>query len=978
MKFTKSTLIFLFILLPVTVMGQYYNSTVINRPAGLNWQQLQTDHFRIIFPNGQDSVAYRSAAILEAHYMQTSALTGGTLSNFPVVLNSYNDLSNGFVTSYNFRSEIDIAPQKGKGMNPLSGDWLEHVLSHELVHATHFNIQQPAKGKKVSIPNVVSILSRDFARSFHGFPPVGLHEGLAVYYETESVAPMGGRGNYPFFTNRFNSNFGSSGRWNMGQTFMTADYTQPYNRHYISGYTFIDWLHNEYGDDISREAIRFHYHNFFLGYGFALRKKTGKWPGQLYTLYEEDLAKEEDARLASISSNTTEKSQVLDTRFKGEELHAPKWISDNELVFTGAFYNARIGLYSYRLDEGSTKLIKETFVTSDYNYEIENGNELYFSSHFRNPKYPGIYGTRIQKLNFETGRTEELITNESTFAATTNGNRTLAIQQVNSKGSIVEVLENGELSVLKSFESTTPIALRFNPQNPNQLAVVMNRRGVQGLWITSLQALDENLDTPPVLAFRDASIHDPEWHPGGEKLMFTMDAAPAMNVYEYDLESGEIHQLTSSLYNAFEASYSPSGDRIAYVLQQGDERKLAILHRDDFVNQQVAPSQLLTGESLNQKISQPLTGSVVPDSIRDIEKSAYRGDVSWLKPRTIFPVYREKAGVSQIGLGFTSVDALSRQAYSLEFTGIQERLWYDFSYINKTFYPGFKFSGYSDPEFFTVSNPNTGNTFSLMRQDRGFSLSLPLEYTFRGDTRYSSIYFEPKITAEQFKYYNLIPSELSDFTTRFKAGFFSQLSLGILNLRRDVQPSSGLSFFGLVEKTLNEPTAIIQFPGGDVSTSFSDQWTAYYGVFGFVSPLRRWNQSLRLDLQFLQQSASPIYSNGTILPFGFESSDFPNYSASDGSGFQNLGRFSTRYTIPLFYPDNGGLTVPLYLSSIYLTTFTHTLTDLNSNDLVASSRSIFGAGFHVQFKLSNLMFDLGVGFAYEPTRDKTQFLFGQF
>lgn len=191
-------------------------------------------------------------------------------------------------------------------------------------------------------------------------------------------------------------------------------------------------------------------------------------------------------------------------------------------------------------------------------------------------------------------------------------------------------------------------------------------------------------------------------------------------------------------------------------------------------------------------------------------------------------------------------------------------------------------------------------------------------------------------------------------------------------------PPAASPFFGLVEKTLNDPTAIIQFPGGDVSTSFSDQWTAYYGVFGFVSPLRRWNQSLRLDLQFLQQSASPIYSNSTILPFGFESSDFPNYSASNGSGFQNLGRFSTRYTIPLFYPDNGGLTVPLYLSSVYLTTFTHTLTDLNANDLVASSRSIFGAGFHVQFKLSNLLFDLGVGFSYEPTRDKTQFLFGQF
>lgn len=524
MRPIKTTLIFLFILIPVTVMGQYYNSTVINRPIGLNWQQLQTDHFRVIFPDGQDSVAYRSAAILEAHYAQTSALTGGTLSNFPVILNSYNDLSNGFVNSFNFRSEIDIAPQKGKGMNPQSGDWLEHVLSHELVHATHFNIQQPAKGKKVSIPNIVSILSRDAARSFHGFPPVGLHEGLAVYYETEAVAPMGGRGNYPFFTNRFNSNFGSSNRWNMGQTFMTSDYTLPSGRHYISGYTFVDWLHDEYGDDISREAIRFHYHNFFLGYGYALRKKTGKWPGQLYALYEEDLAAEEEDRLASISNNTTERSEIIETPFKGEELHAPKWISNNELIFNGAFYNARIGLYSYHIENGSTKLMKEALVTSDYNYEVENELTLFYSRHYQNPKYPGIYGTSINKLNLESGEDVELTTGTSTYAPTTNGEVVLAIQQVNSKGSIVEVLENGALSVLKEFESTTPIALRFDPQDPDQLAVVMNRRGVQGLWITTLQTLAEDLDRQPTLAFKEASIHDPEWHPDGNKLMFTMDA----------------------------------------------------------------------------------------------------------------------------------------------------------------------------------------------------------------------------------------------------------------------------------------------------------------------------------------------------------------------------------------------------------------------------------------------------------------------
>ncbi len=270
----------------------------------------------------------------------------------------------------------------------------------------------------------------------------------------------------------------------------------------------------------------------------------------------------------------------------------------------------------------------------------------------------------------------------------------------------------------------------------------------------------------------------------------------------------------------------------------------------------------------------------------------------------------------------------------------------------------------------------SGGPFTLIQQNRGLSFSVPFDYTIRGDTRLTSLTMEPEFSAEQFKYYNQQPEALSDFTTIYKASLFSQLNIGILTQYRDLQPSSGFSLFGLYESSLNEPAYSVNYPWTSVDYEEAVQWTAHYGVSGFVSPLRRLNQSLRIDLQFLQQSKNPIYSNDTITPLGFTDTPFPN--EINGEGFRNIGRFSTRYTIPLFYPDNGGVTVPLYLSSIYLTTFTHTLTDMTANDLHASSRSIFGGGFHVQFKVSNLLFDLGVGIAYEPTRNNTQFIFGQF
>lgn len=983
MKHFEILLFSILLLFPALAFSQLdnplnYNAFVINRPGGLDWQEIKTEHFRIIFPNGEDSLAYRSAAILESHYDEAKELTGGSLKNFPVILTNYNDLSNGFVNSVNFRSEIDLSAIKGKGMNPQSGDWLETVLPHELIHAAHFNVQIPWEDKKLSIPNLVSVISPDLARTFHGFPPVGFHEGLAVYYETESIAPMGGRGNYTFSTNRFNSNFGSSDRWNMGQTLIPSDYSQPFNRHYLAGYTFVDWLHNEYGDDISKDAIRYHYHNFFLGYGFALRQKTGNWPGKLHRLYEEDLKEYEQKRRSQIAHNTSEKSIILDTPYKGEEAHAPKWIDDDRLLFYGSFYNGRVGFYSYDLQTKKYSLVKEAFGVGDYNYEIGSDDLLYFSSYYRNPFFPGTYKTDVRTIDLNTGKSQRLTKKARIYAPTSNGERLLALQTKGSGAQIVEVFENGQTETLKTFQDVLPVTLQFNPNNAEELAVIINQRGVQGLWITTLNDFSADLEREPTLAFKDASIHDPEWHPTENKLMFTMDASPAMNVYEYDLDNEEITQLTSSLYNAFEASYSPDGQRIAYVTQNVNERKIAVLDRSDFLGQKISNTSLLTGSELEEELNRPLLGSSLKDSVSNYEKTSYKGNLSWLKPRVIFPVFEEKASTYQSGVSISSIDPLSSQAYSLKLTGIQDRLWYDITYTNKSFYPGARISAYSDPQFFATTDPNTDEVFSLMRQDRGFSLNIPFSYTFRSDTRFSGLTLEPGIKAEQFKYYNLQGNSLSDFSTRYRGEIYSQLSLGILNLPRDVQPSSGISFFGLLEKTLNEPTAEIQFPGGPVLNNFTDQWSALYGVFGYVAPLRRWNQSLRLDLRFLQQSDSPIYSNSSILPDGFSDDTFPNYSITNDTGFKNIGRLSTRYTIPIFYPDNGMLTVPFYLSSIYLTAFSHTLTDMDSNNLVESSRSIFGGGLHLQFKVSNLLFDFGIGLAYEPTRDNTQFIFGQF
>lgn len=950
---------------------QYFYSHL--RPANLDWQQIKTNHFRIIFPASEDSLAFRSAEILENHYSQVKELTGGSLVNFPVVLRNYNDLSNGMVTTLNFRSEIDLAPIKGKDMNPVTGGWLENVLPHELVHASHFNVQQVRGEKKISIPAIISYFSPDMARSVHGFVPSGFHEGLAVHYESEYVHPDGGRSNYTYFYNRFNANFGSPDRWNIGQTLIINDYSLPGLRHYLAGSSFVNWLQEQYGPDFSKNAIRFHYHQFMFGFGYTLKRKTGLWPNQLFELYTQHLQEKEDKRLREVSQTTTEAAKIPDVPYKGIQMRAPKWLNSNEILFYGSFYNARLGFYKYNIRKDELDFITESFAVSDYHFTFDENNNLIFSGYDGSLLYPGVFLADLYSLDLQNGKMTQITDGERVHSPAYVNGKLLALQTDGRTGRIVEVTDE-EIKPVKEFTEAVPVHISVNPANRKQLAVVLNLRGTQALWITNADEL-QNLEGLPALAFRNGSIHDPVWNSNGEHILFTMDASPAMNVFEYNVVTGNVVQITNSAYNAFEASYSPDENAIAYVIQAGDERKIAFLQNEDFLNKPVDDSLFLSADELEDRFQRKLTGEGLFEN-RDWEVSSYKTDWTWLKPRLVLPVIRENANTIQSGVSFSSIDVLQSQSYQIELTGIQNRLWYDFSYSNRSFYPGLDINAYSEPLFFAAVNPHTQENIALMRQDRGISLSVPFDFIFRNNTRSTGLFIEPEISAEQYKFYNLTPDPLSDFATRYKAGIFSQYYYNLMALPRDVQPSAGWVFFGLFEQTLNESKAALSLEGGEAIFEFGNQWAAYYGAYTYLSTLRRFNQSLRLDLRFLQQSSSPIYSNSTIVPMGFEVNPFP--TAVSANGVRNIGRFSTRYTIPLLYPDNGWLTLPLYLSSIYLTAFSHTLTDLNSSDLLASSRSIFGAGVHVQWKLSNISFEIGLGLSYEPSRNNLQLIYGQF
>lgn len=956
----------LFLLMYSTGFSQFYPTQ--HRPPGLGWQQLQTPHFQIVFPQGEDSIAWRTARILETEYGKVQQLTGGTLSGFPVILNNYNDRSNGFVTPFHFRSEIEVPPIKSKSLNPQSGNWLETVEPHELVHALQFN-----KSGGFGLGGLVNLFSPDLARSFHGAIPSGITEGLATYHETKSVAPDGGRGNYPFFYNQFNAIFNSSGRWSMGQTVHFPERTRPFNRHYMGGYEFTSWLQQTYGDETSRKALNFYIDLPFLGYGVALWHTTGKWPARLY----DEFIRAKEQELSNQAQDKTALT-VLPVSYNGASIHRPMWINDSTLIFYGSFYNARPGFFRYDLNTQGLSRIVTTNSVEDYIFDLsDDRSTLIYASYRSSPIYNNTFKSELVEVDLSTQppRSRRLTTNGRLYAPSYADGQIWALQTFHASSQLVQFD--------KKTKSTTPvlnlgkhqiIELAVNPVNPDQWAVVVNKRGMQALWIVSQSTIEEDLRQAPALSFMGGSVFDPSWHPGGEKLLLTSDYSGVMNIYEYNKKTDALRQLTNTAYNAFEASYSPDGDRIAVAFQSRNEQLPAVISRENFYNKTVDPSQWKPNSAKTNFMDRPELGHDINPEEQEWKQSSYSGGLSWLKPRTVVPLFDEVGNTDtyRIGASLHSNNLLQNQSYSLEFAGFEDRVWYDVVYRNKSFYPGFKISAFSEPSVRNLAFEADQDTVRvpLVRQERSFALSVPVNVVFDRNIYFSSFTIEPEIRRSQIRFWETGGGEaVTDFGNLTIGNFFTSLNFRLQQNIRDVQPNTGITLFGEVEHFFSSGDLTFNVAGQRDTRSFVQPTGLRGGVFTYLAPFRRWNQSLRVSLLGITQT-DPVFDNQFLVSDGFSESVYPLSN--------NLLSLGTRYTIPLVYPDDGGFMFPLYLSNVYLVAFTNTVADASGGDPPGNTRTVFGGGIRAQFRLSNLSFDIGIGIGYEPARNNTHVFIGNF
>ena len=952
-----------------TLFAQLYPT--IYRPP-VEWMELKTDHFQIIYPKGEERWAKKAGRIMEAQFDSTKKLMGNNLNNMPLILNNYNARSNGFVTSLNFRMEVDMVPAKGKSLNPRTGGWFENVLPHEMIHAHNFEIAPEDR-----IVSLFKPFAPDLIRSIHGAAPSGLLEGIAVYHETKSVAEHGGRGNYPFFTNRFNAVFTSNDRWSLEQMTFVPSVARPFNRFYIGGYEFTDWLQEEHGEHAATDAIRWHFRRPLFLYGNALYMATRKIPKDLYRDFE--VSKKE--ALADWSADHP--YFTIDLPVKGEEIRRPKWISDQEIIFHGRFYDKPGGFYRYHLESRRLEKVKQMVITEDYRYHWNPATQSITYGTYKTSKiYDRMFFADLYQTSLKSKNTKRLTKGRQLYAPEGAGNGQFYVIQPHGDQALplLYQADTEKLTPLLSNADAVDgqfIAMAANRSAPEELAVVINKNGIQGLWVTTLATLEEDIMAAPDVAFEEGSVFDPLWHPKEAKILFSSDHTGSIQLYEYEPESDRVVRLTQTQNNIFEGDYNSDGSKIVAMSIYNNLLKPVLIERSQLPIEEIPESLWKANRSAMARMDRPRIGHGRSDNSYEAEwtNSSYRSGLGWLKPRIFLPAYFSE--FEEFGVYTATTDRLQRNALDLYLGYTSADLFYNVRYEHSGFFPGFRLSaektalsGGLNPVLFN-RDPTLPSESPFRFVSENYELTIPVRLNLKQNIFLSQLLLEPSVgyNSRSIIDFDRNRYQSRNFREAVTVGNFAQLSLNLQQNVREMQPGRGLE---LVNEITHELDYTINSNPFTNATFRQTPVTQYrIGAFFYQRTIPKWHQSLRLGLQYFQ-------SNFDETGIGFASSTVVNFDNAPFFTSNQLLTASTRYTIPFLFPDNGFFNIPFFFDAVYLSLFQNTVFGAQANELgqtgdelIANSRSFFGGGIRFRMKFSNLTFDFGVGVGLEPSRNSS-------
>ncbi|HEX7016933.1 MAG TPA: hypothetical protein VF191_15600 [Cyclobacteriaceae bacterium] len=649
----KKTLCLLLFFL--SFIAGFAQTVLENNPPRLSWFQINTPHFRILYPEGFEMQAQRLADTMERLYRAEIRSLSGRPIKTTVVAQSMAAQSNAFVSILPRRAEFFTMPSQNYNFIG-NNDWLDLIAAHELRHVLQFS--HANRG----MTRIIYYLGGNYGLSALAAAavPQWFWEGDAVATETALTAT--GRGKIPNFGLVFRTNLLEGREFNYHKQYLRS-YKHFIPDEYVLGYHLVSYLRWKTGDPLVWDRITANAWKWSLipfTFSNAVRRETGMPITRLYKEMAKDL------------KNLWEVPDTLrETPARGVNARHSKAYTDYlypQVLRDGSVLALKSGIGDIeqivQISPDGERKLAVTGLLYETGSISAGGSRVVWNEYRFDPRWRRHTATVIVAYDKRTKRMWNVTGPRSRYSGA-------ALSPDGTK--IVTLLSDPGYHhnlVLLNADTGTQIRMFDNPGNA---FYSMFRWSEDGSLIVSLKTTsrgksvvtidpntgEENEILPPVNRNIGYPLLTERY------LLYNAPANGIDNIEVYDLRTGVARQLTQSRYGSYNPELSSDGTQL-YFNRQGRDGM-------DVVSMPFQPEAGIPVDTTDDH-PDPLAAALVAQE----SKSLAEADTT-SQPQTYLPrPYSKWSGIinpytwgpyidntfSQVDIGMTSQDVLSTMRLS--------------------------------------------------------------------------------------------------------------------------------------------------------------------------------------------------------------------------------------------------------------------------------------------------------------------------
>ncbi|MFN8342664.1 MAG: hypothetical protein U0V64_13415 [Cyclobacteriaceae bacterium] len=527
----------------------------------MKWRQVQSPHFKILFPQGYESQAQRMARTLETIRLPEARTAGTAPRRMTVLLQSQSALSNGFVTLAPRRAEFFGMPSQDYNFMG-TNDWLNMLATHEYRHMSQFATSNRGFNK------LIYILFGQQALAGMSFvaAPQWYWEGDAV--ATETAFTSSGRGRIPQFGMVFRTNLLEGKTFNYNKQYLTS-YRNFIPNHYVLGFHLVSWLRKKTGDAaIWGKIAQRSWSVPFIPFAFsnATRKESGLRLPALYQEMASSLRNSWSEELSKLQLTFFERITLRKNHTYTDYAYPQPQQDGSVIVLKSGIGDIEqlewINQQGTVVNYATGPMNKSGMISATSQGRVV-WNEYRYHPRFTMKTYAVVAAyDQYEKLPREVSRRSRY----AGAAISPDGYRVATIETDTSYRPRLVILDYFSKKVVRSMETPDQALLSMPHWTSDGKSVVLLSTTAQGKRVLSIDTGSGS--TTELIPVSQENIGYPV--PFGHYLFYNSPYSGIDNIYAVDTSSGQKYQVTCSKYGAFNAAPSPDGRYLYYNDQSPD------------------------------------------------------------------------------------------------------------------------------------------------------------------------------------------------------------------------------------------------------------------------------------------------------------------------------------------------------------------------------------------------------------------------